>query len=135
MKLSKAEEALKRLSNEEYIKKYIDDFKILIKLTDKTLNGEFEDEEEVVGVNSLEVPCFILHNDTFIKGFNQGFSEGGCQWISCEDYLPNPEEDNRVLVHVKLKNKTKENSISIMDASVVKHYNKKDTHWMPLPKF
>jgi hypothetical protein len=130
-----AEKALYKISNKEYTKQYIEEFKSLAKVTDEMMNGEFEDDEEVVGVNALEVPCFLLHNQAFIKGYNYGSTECGCKWISCEEELPNPEEHTRVLVHVKLKNKSKDNSISIMDASVVKHYNKQDTHWMPLPTF
>ena len=130
-----AEKALAKLCTKEYSREFINGFKELAKMTDELINGEYEDEEEVVGTNALDVPCFALHTQAFVRGYETGSSEGGCTWISCLDELPDPEEHDRVLVYSELKDSQKKNMVTIMAASVMKHHKKEGTHWMPLPKF
>jgi len=126
-----AERALAKLCTKEYSREFINGFKELAKMTDELINGEYEDEEEVVGTNALDVPCFALHTQAFVKGYESG----SCTWISCLDELPDPEEYDRVLVYIEPKASQKNNNITIMAASVMKHHKKEGTHWMPLPKF
>lgn len=130
-KLSQAQQALSKIVTKEYNREYINSFKKIAKITDKLVNGDYEDEEEVVGVNALDVPCCVLHNETFIKGYELGFKESKLIWISCNDYLPDVNEEKRVLIHNSNKNG---DMITIIDSSLLKHYNKEETHWMSIPK-
>ena len=43
-----------------------------IKTLDKTLNGEFDESEEVVGINALKVPLLSNFQDIFYKGYLLG---------------------------------------------------------------
>lgn len=134
--LTSVKKALKELSTKEYHEGYVKGFKSLAKIQDEMLNGEYEDEEDVVGTNALDIPCYALHNQGFFRGYEAGIKNGGCTWISCLDELPDPEEHDRVLVCTEPKASQKNNNnITIMAASVMKHHKKEGTHWMPLPKF
>tara|TARA_R110001592_G_scaffold362285_3_gene675636 strand:+ start:689 stop:1093 length:405 start_codon:yes stop_codon:yes gene_type:complete len=121
--------ALQKVSTNKYHSDYLKGFKNLAKLRDEMINGKFEDEEDdIVGVNSLDIPCYALHNQGFLKGYEAGLNDCEPNWISCADELPDPNL-GKVLVY-----KTKM-AVSIMEASVLKHSKKSETHWMPLPKY
>lgn len=133
--LTPAQKALGVVSSKEYQKEYTMGFKALAKIQDEMLNGEFDDEEEVVGVNSLDVPCYVLHNQGFFNGYEAATNDCGSKWVSCLDRMPDPSEHRRVLVHRITNDNQKDMSVSIMDASILKHCNKEETHWMPVPNF
>ena len=132
--LTPGQKALGVVSTKEYQEEYTMGFKALAKMKDEMLNGEFDDEEEVVGVNALDVPCFVLHNQGFLNGYEAASNDCNT-WISCLDRIPDPSEHKRVIVHRVSNASQKDNAISIVDASIIKHCNKEETHWLPLPKF
>ena len=135
-KLTPAQSALVRVSTKEYHKKYVEGFKALARVNDEMLNGEYEDEEDdVVGTNALDIPCYALHNQGFFNGYEAGVNDSKGEWISCADKLPDLTEHKKVIIHRVPTESQTAMAVSIMEASLLKHCNKDETHWMPLPKF
>ena len=135
VELKPAQKALQKVSTKEYHQKYLKGFKNLARVNDEVLNGEYEDEEDdVVGVNALDIPCYALHNQGFFNGYESGLKDCKPNWTSCLDELPDPKV-GKVLIHRIATESQKNMSISIVDASILKHCNKEETHWMLLPIF
>ncbi len=132
--LTPADKALRKIVTKEYTLEFINAFKALAKMTDEIINGEYDDEEDVVGTNALDVPCYAIHNQGFFKGYDAAKSDYQPTWISCDVELPNPEEHEKVLIHTISPGPNNQNKITIVDTSIVKHYKKEETRWMPLPK-
>ena len=126
--LKPAQKALAEVCTKQYHSDYLKGFKNLARLRDEMINGEFEEEDDVVGVNALDIPCYALHNQGFFNGYESGLKDCKPNWISCMDELPDPKIGKELVHKAKM-------GTSVMDASVLKHSNKEETHWVLLPKF
>lgn len=132
--LTPAQSALAKISTKDYHQKYLNGFKNLARINDEMLNGEYEEEEDdIIGTNALDVPCYTLHNQGFFHGYEAGVNDKSTEWFSCADKLPNLDNHKKVIIYRTPTKSQKTMAVSIMEASLLKHCNKDETFWMPLP--
>ena len=53
--------------------------------------------------------------------------------VSCADKLPNLDNHKKVITYRTPTKSQKTTAVSVMEASLLKHFNKDETFWMPLP--